>query len=115
MAFVLKKDPTFMWPVAVELADDGGDYPAFTFKVRYRRMTQEYARDVATKLNDGIEVDLVAVAKEIIVGWDEIADDSGEDVKFTPKALDELLKIPTMAAELVAAWINATAKVKEKN
>lgn len=115
MAFVLKKDPTFLWPVTVELADDSGEYVPFTFKVRYRRMTQEYARDVATKLNQGAEVDLDAIASQIIAGWDEIKDDSGEDVKFTAKALDELLKIPTMSAELVGAWINATAKVKEKN
>ena len=115
MAFVLKKDPTFMWPVSVELADDSGEFVAFTFKVCYRRMTQEYAKDVAIKLHEGAEIDIRAKAKELIVGWDEIKDDSGEDVKFTPKALDQLLQIPTMAAELVGAWINATAKVKEKN
>lgn len=115
MTFVLKKDPTFLWPVEVELADDSGDYVPFSFKVCYRRMTQAYARDVATKLNQGAEIDLDATAREIIAGWDEIKDDSGEDVKFTAKALDELLKIPTMSAELVGAWINATAKVKEKN
>lgn len=115
MAFVLKKDPTFLWPVEVELADDSGEFVPFPFKVRYRRMTQAYARDVATKLNDGAEIDLDAIAKEIIIGWDEIKDDSGDDVEFTSDALDSLLKIPTMSAELVGQWISATAKVKAKN
>lgn len=115
MAFILKKDPTFLWPVSVELPDDSGEFVAFSFKVQYRRMTQAYAKEVAIKLNTGAEIDMDATAREIIAGWDEIKDDDGKEIIFTPKALDELLKIPTMAAELVGAWLNASAKVKEKN
>ena len=115
MAFILKKDPTFLWPVSIELPDDSGDYVTYSFKVQYRRMTQAYAKDVAVKLNTGAEIDMDATAKEIIAGWDEIRDDDGKEIAFTSKALDELLKIPTLSADLVGQWLNATAKVKEKN
>lgn len=115
MAFVLSKDPTFLWPFKIELADDSGDFVPFEFRVRFRRMTQAYARDLAKKITEGVDIDYDATAKELITGWDDIKNDAGDDVKFNAKALDDLLKIPTMSTELVSCWINATAKVKEKN
>lgn len=115
MAFVLYKDPTFLWPFSIELADDSGDFVPFKFKVRFRRMSQDYTKDVLAKLSDGVELDYKAIVTEIIAGWEDIEDENGGAVKFTAANLEALLKIPTMSPELFSCWLNATAKVKEKN
>lgn len=44
--FVLDLKPSYLWPVTLRLAADGGDFEAFTFSVAFRRLEQGRIREL---------------------------------------------------------------------
>jgi hypothetical protein len=114
MAFILKQSDGFIWPVSIELPVDGGVYEVQTFDVKFKRMSQNWIRDIAKKI-DTEEVADVDVAREVVMGWSGITDDAGKDLPFSQKALEQLLNVPRMASELVMLFFKATAGAKTKN
>jgi glyoxylate carboligase len=114
MAFVLKQSDTFSWPVTFDLPVDGGLHETQTFDVQFKRMPQKWIREIAKKI-DAEKVTDTEVAREILAGWAGIIDDTGKDIPFSQKTLEQILDIPTLSGAVVLAYFKATAGVKEKN
>ena len=114
MGFVLTQSDTFSWPVTFDLPVDGGLHETQTFDVQFKRMPQKWIREIAKKI-DADKVTDTEVAKEILSGWAGITDESGKEIPFSQKTLEQLLDIRTLSGSVVLAFFKATAGVKEKN
>tara|TARA_R110000772_G_C13059920_1_gene415152 strand:+ start:47 stop:391 length:345 start_codon:yes stop_codon:yes gene_type:complete len=114
MGFILKQSDTFSWPVTFDLPVDGGLHETQAFDVQFKRMPQKWIREIAKKI-DADKVTDTEVAKEILSGWAGITDESGKEIPFSQKTMEQLLEIPTLSGSVVLAFFKATAGVKEKN
>jgi len=122
MAFVLSKSATYIWPVRISLATDGGKKTVETLDVEFRRLPQsritelvQQARAAERGRDDDAALDDREAAREIIAGWDGVVDDSGKPIPFSEAALGQLLEIPTVAGQIVQAWFESLKEGKRKN
>ena len=126
MAFVLKQSSSYLWPVSFDIPVDGGRHEKNTFDAELKRLPQsrivEIQEAVQKRLTaiqrdeetDGMITDQ-EIAAEILIGWNGITDDSGEQVPFSEKAKLELLDVPTVTAAIVTAYFSSLQGAKRKN
>jgi hypothetical protein len=118
MAFKLDQKPYYKWPVSFEIPTDGGAWEQQSFDGHFARLgqdrveylTENYVRRVADakagiELSDELEwLTPKAIASEILIGWDGITDDNGEEVPYTEATKKRLLEVETVAAAIIEAW-----------
>lgn len=119
MAFVLKQSDSYTWPVTLVIPVDGGRREKHTFDAEFKRLPQTRINEIirqakATEDGQSMLEDQSACA-EILVGWSNVVDDSGEEIPFSQKALDQLLELPTIAAQIIRAWSESLETAKRKN
>jgi hypothetical protein len=122
MAFVLKQSASYAWPVPLLIPVDGGRREKHSFDAEFKRLPQsrineiiKLARALELGRADEESLDDKTAAKEILIGWAGITDDSGKDVPFSEAALDQLLEIPTIAGQIIRAWFNSMEVAKKGN
>ena len=122
MAFVLKQTASYTWPVPLLIPVDGGRREKHSFDAEFKRLPQsrineiiKLARSLELGRADEESLDDKTAAKEILIGWAGITDDSGKDVPFSEAALDQLLEIPTIAGQIIRAWFNSMEVAKKGN
>jgi hypothetical protein len=118
MAFKLDQKPHYKWPVEFEVPTDGGTWAKQSFDGHFARLGQErveyltesYTRRVAD-LKAGVELDEElaaltpkAIAGEILIGWNGIFDDDGNEIPCTPATKERVLEVETVAAAVIQAW-----------
>ncbi len=122
MAFVLKQSASYTWPVPLLIPVDGGRREKHSFDAEFKRLPQtrinelyklaraaQFGRDEEETLDDK------ATAKEILIGWAGIKDDSDKEIPYSESALDQLLEIPTIGAQIIKAWFNSMEVAKKGN
>lgn len=114
MAFVLKQSDTYSWPVTFEVPTDGGRHERQTFDGEFKRLPQSRIREMGKLIETNDTTDM-EVASEVLVGWSGITDDQGQDVPFSQKALEQLLEVPLLATQVVAAYFQSLSGAKRKN
>ena len=123
MAFVLKQSATYKWPVTILLPIDGGKKEKHTFDAEFRRLPQSRTEELVTqlKMQERVDIDpdqillMKDAAKEILVGWSGVQDDSGEEIPFSETALEQVLEIQMVAAQIILGWFNSLEVAKRKN
>jgi hypothetical protein len=121
MAFKLSKPTSYTWPVRISLAIDGGKRYVENFDAEFRRLPQSRINEIvrqarASERGRGDdEVEDLEVARELMVGWANVTDDAEQDVPFSQAALNEMLEIPTVAAQIIGAWFDSLKEAKRKN
>jgi hypothetical protein len=55
------------------------------------------------------------VVRELMSGWAGVTDDEGNEVPFSDATLGQLIEIPTVAAQIIAAWGESLKEGKRKN
>ena len=50
-----------------------------------------------------------------MAGWSGVIDKDGKEIPFSEKALDRMLEIPRVAAQIVLAWFDSIEVGKKKN
>ena len=121
MAFVLSKPTSYTWPVPISLAINGGKRHRETFDAEFRRLPQSRINEIvrqaraAERGRGDDEIEDHEVARELLVGWSGVTDDAGNDVPFSEAALNQLLEIPTVAAQIIGAWFDSLKEAKRKN
>lgn len=89
-----KPSPSYFAPVTVAFPVDVDKYHEETFVAEFKRMT----RDEIAAVEKGSGGDTAAFVRSVMVGWRDVTDaDTGEQVPFTPAALDQLLQAPPVA------------------
>lgn len=114
MAFVLKQDDRFTWPISFDVPVDGGRHQRQTFDGEFIRLSQSRIRELSAALQDQ-ETGDQDIAREVLVGWSGITDDDGEEVPFSKAALDRLLDIPMLATAIVTTYFKSLQGAKTKN
>lgn len=123
MAFVLKQSATYKWPVSLIIPTDGGRREKHTFDGEFKRLPQTRVNELVTQLQlqqrPDIDPDQILpaqdAAREILVGWSGIQDESGEEIPFSETALNQLLEMQMVAAQIILAWFNSLEVAKRKN
>lgn len=123
MAFVLKQSATYKWPVTILIPIDGGQKEKHTFDGEFKRLPQTRVNELVTQLQlqQRIDIDPDQIlpaqdaAREILVGWSGIQNEAGEDIPFSETALNQLLEMQMVAAQIILAWFNSLEVAKRKN
>lgn len=105
--FVLDLKPSYLWPVTLKLAADGGDFEAFTFSVAFRRLEQGRIRELLQPEEGAEPITDEDACRELVMGWEGISDAKGNDVPFSEAALEKLLKVSGAPGAIVKAWLES--------
>ena len=84
MAFVLKKTKTVKWPVTFQKAADGGKFKKQTFTAVFKEIVRKQFDDLIDKGDDPL-------VNEILIGWEGIQDEEGNEVSFEEETKKQLL------------------------
>lgn len=84
MAFVRKKVKTFKWPV--EVTEPSEDRPGEFDKCEFTAVFKRVKMSEISKLSEDEGNSLL---KKVLVGWEGIQDESGKEVPFSTKELEE--------------------------
>ncbi len=129
MAFVLDLEPTYTWPVSVEVPVDGR-FRKFSFEAIYHRLPQSRVEEITVaraRAKEAIEagaadaLEQLAVCRghalEILAGWKGVKakDGDADDLPFTAANAKRFLEVPGMALQVVAAYGESLGIGKEKN
>lgn len=126
MAFVLKLDGSYSWPVNLELPTDGGRFERQSFEAEFRRLPQDRVTEIlvnaqrikiAVETNQDLEGLLkdVEVADEILIGWKGILDENGKEVPYSEGLKEQLIQIPSVASSICEAWVQSVQKARKGN
>lgn len=108
--FVLKAPADFWWPVVVPIPHDGG-YLEAKLDVLFKALPQKRLDQMrGQRLDEGMRPPTdEEVVREVVLGWRELPDEAGNQVPFSPAALEQLVEIPVMRSALVATYLAATS------
>jgi hypothetical protein len=119
MSFVLKQSDTYSWPVSFDIPVDGGRHERQTFDGEFKRLPQSRVAPMVAeldRLDAAGDLDrLTEMAGEVLVGWSGITDDTGKDVPFSQKALEQLLEVPMLAVAILRSYFDSLKGAKRKN
>ncbi len=111
--FKIVQNPTYSWPVTVELPTDGGKTEKATFDAEFKRLTQSRVDEIRQAVERG-EMRDADLAREALVGWSGVVDADGA-VPYSEKARDQLLDIPMVSTAIVMALLNSLSGARRKN
>ena len=119
MSFVLKQSDTYSWPVSFDIPVDGGRHERHTFDGEFKRLPQSRVAPMVAeldRLDAAGDLDrLTEMAAEVLVGWAGITDDTGKEVPFSQKALEQLLEVPMLAVAILRSYFDSLKGAKRKN
>ncbi len=111
--FKITQQPTYTWPVQVELPTDGGKVEKATFDVEFKRLTQSRVDEIRMAVERG-EMRDIDLAREAMVGWTGVVDGDGP-VPYSESARDQLLDIPMVSSAIVTALLGSLSGARRKN
>jgi hypothetical protein len=121
MAFRYIKDRSVTVPVTVSEPSDGGAQKV-TMRVRYRLLTNSQFEEFHRRLREAPDEDISAKKRIIdevlikhIVGWDDVLDESGAPLAFSPEVLRALLDLPYLREALEAGLYSESRGASAKN
>ena len=80
MAFVIKKDKSYTWPVTISEPIDGGGFNDQKVKIKFKMLKQSRIDEVVKNEAE----DDADILSDVLVGWDEEAfkDETGAAIPF---------------------------------
>lgn len=126
--FTLASQCIVRWPVDIALPADGDAQVTAQIRVSYRlprhSETLEYLRAIDAlaareAAGERVTVDLIALddgrLRAHVVGWDDVIDESGAPVVFSPESLEAVIDIPWVRTALLSGLRDAVSGAREKN
>ena len=114
MAFTLKTSDSYKWPVSIDIPVDHGKHERRTFDAEFKRITQSRVRKMGELIETG-EITDIDLVREVLIGWEGIADEDGNSVKFSNNSLMVLCEIPMAATAISKAFFESLAGARRKN
>ena len=104
------------WPVHIPVPLDGGGVARHKIAIRYRilpqsRLDELQKAELLADVKDGI----APLLHEVVAGWRHVQDEAGNELDFSPAALDRLLDISSARVALLAAFYECAGGRKAKN
>lgn len=115
MAFVIKKDKSYTWPITISEPVDGGSFNDHKVRVKFKMLSQARIDEV---VKNEAEED-ADILNDVLIGWDEgvFKDESGADLAFNADNKDLILSVPFVRSALVKGFFESIAgkQFKRKN
>lgn len=112
--FKIVQSPTYTWPVTFNIPVDGGRAEKQTFDGMFKRISQSRIEELRLQIERG-EITDSNLAREVLVGWKGVLDDSGEEMPFSEGARDMLLDVPLVASAVVVSFLESLSGARRKN
>lgn len=91
------------WPVTVAVPKDGGSVARHTFDVELEILKQsEFDAVYSDGGND------LALVTRVVGNWRQYADEDGNEIPFSPEALNEAIETPYVRGAIVGAYLQAS-------
>ncbi len=110
MAFVRKKVKTFKWPVEVQEPSDTkpGKFEKSEFTAIFKRVKM-------SELEGVTESEGVSLLKKVLVGWEGIKDEDGDEIKFSEAELDDFADDVDWLKAVLAAYTKTYGEAQAGN
>lgn len=108
--FKLSDKTSVKWPVNVEIPQDGGKTLTSRFTVDFRLLDQDEIDALSSDARNDQEF-----LRGVILGWDGVADETGEPLPCTAVNITRLTKVPYVRRALLAAFFEAINGAARKN
>lgn len=108
MTFIRSKAKSCRWPVTVQEPVDGGGWKDQGFTAVFKRLGR-------SDFNALLELGDEAVIQEILEGWDDLKDETGEPIPFTPSELANLSDDTYWSRGVIKSYFEFLNGGKEKN
>lgn len=85
---------SLLWPVDIQVpkSDGSGDHDEHMIKIEYKTLNRDAIEKLASGGDESFDI------TDQIVGWADVFDGEGEELKFSKANLKKALKIPYMAS-----------------
>ena len=110
MAFVRKKDKTFKWPVRVQEPSE-----TKAGKMETSEFTAVFKRAKFSELETLNESAGLEMLKKVLVGWEGVADEDGDPIKFSIAEMEELADDVDWLKAVLTAYTNTYAEGEAGN
>lgn len=108
--FVLSKKASFSWPVKIKVPVDNGKHEEKKISLVFKYMTKSALKELINTAKSDDEF-----CKEIIVGWKDVQDESGNPLEFSAENLALVLDIPAMDKAIAEAYLKSYDQAATKN
>lgn len=112
--FKIGLSDNYRWPVKVVVPTDDGKTLTQDFTAVFKRITQTqveaFTADlIAAKITDK------DIVKQVLIGWQNIVDDNGNQVPFSETLRDQILDGAGIATQIGAIFLDSFRTGREKN
>jgi hypothetical protein len=115
MAFVIKKEQSYTWPITISEPIDGGGFNDQKVRVKFKMLKQSRIDEV---IKNEAEED-ADILSDVLIGWDDEAfkDELGNPIPFNAENKDLILSVPFVRGALVKGFFASIAgkEFKRKN
>lgn len=111
--FKIVQTTSYKWPVEFKIPTDGGRFANHSFDAEFKRLTRDEVEALRNRFTDP-DTNVADLAREIVVGWDGVSDDSGA-IPFSVSALNRVLEIQGVAPAIVGSFLASCYGVERKN
>ena len=113
MPFVIDQKPTYKWKVVVKINKDG-EVSQEIFTAIFKNISQSRFKEMI-KMVEEKQIDDIDVAKEVLLGWEDLVDGNGEEVPFNKNTLLQLLEVRGFATAVGFAFMESNEEIFVKN
>ena len=92
-------DKPVKWPVKVNIPRDGGQTQNASFIAHFLVLRQDELADIQNEAD-------FEWAKRVIVGWETVSDEDGNELPFSEEALERLIGITYVREAVQQAYYN---------
>lgn len=105
--FKLALQKKVRWPVTVQIPQDGGGVTRATIRVEFALLGAERQAELmrSARLDDQ-DSEFLA---EVVTGWEDVADEEGNPIAFSPEARRTLTDIPYVRAALLRGYFEVAS------
>lgn len=105
---IQKSDEPISWPVTVKIPKDEGKTVKATFTAKFKLLPEDEQATVSAQGDS----DFIAA---VLIGWDGVQDEAGNDLQFSNEARDQLAKISYVKTAIISAYFSCANGVAAKN
>ena len=109
MPFVIDQSPTYKWKVEVNVNKDGTVHTE-VFTALFKNISQSRFKEMIKMVEDK-QIDDMDVAKEVLLGWEDMVDTEGVDVPFNKSTLNQLLEVRGFATAVGFAFMESNQQI----
>ncbi|MDO9139811.1 MAG: hypothetical protein Q7U38_05745 [Methylobacter sp.] len=115
MAFVIKKEKAYTWPITISEPSDGGGFVDQKVRVKFKMLPQARIDEV---IRNEAEQD-ADILSDVLIGWDDgtFNDEAGNGLPFNVENKDLILSVPFIRNALIKGFFESIAgkQFKRKN